>query len=879
MTKRRIYVKIIIMKVQMSKKIKNYLVALLFIVLCFCVAGFYTNTMFSKAQDVQISNATFLPQTDLENTALISPIDVYHDQDVTAIADDTQQLFIHHNGSWFLPLTDFQAIKQVKKLNDTTLLVSNSGSIYSIDLTQLSTSPASAKSPLSDGSNIIGGNFFDINDNFLVTTYSTVCLVYNQSQSGFDFFDTFAVKDSTPVAINKNNQIFFVDNNGIAIYETITGNYSSLCKGVFPSKMIADNNFIYYIDGIDLFMLSTAGGQPVKLNKSNIDDDFDLGVIENPIAISFKGYNLLITDKDTIQEYKIENNTLIFTGFAIASGKTAYNRVSKNATEIEKTNNSVAVLDSYKLTVFTGADSQNRYARENYKNYLVSELVKDSVLPSSFALGEQNALLLYNSSSANKFVALLDFSKQENFLIEQPYLGDHSVIHDVCYQSGYYYLLCDNGTDAQHIYRAKADAESLNFVKIDQNQSTARFTMFTVDTYSNVYLANQKTVAKLSVSDGYSELIEVGNSFTKITKLQTDLLGRLYVVDDGNIKSIENSTVTDYSLPKVKSFAFDFVNSDAFMIYNGSEFIYQTTALDNVSITDLVVPDDFNLSSNPNSPNIADENLQFFRATEGANVYVIKDKNLEKGQNFEFDGLSSYTGEFVKICTITYNGEPKFYALAYQDLISQDCIVLLDISQAQDTNKQIDEIDKTVYIATDVNCYFLPIITPTDRFALNKNQVLVRLSKTTPISVKKKLSFLDNDYYYAEFLLAETTYIGYIPCDFTVDVLTDEFEWEQFSIETVKNTWVYKQSDMQEKAFELKKDSTIRLIEKGDKVCKIAYKNGNEWEIRYIYTSKIIDQPALAIRNVLIILAVVACLCGTTTYFLLRNKKESNNKD
>lgn len=879
MTKRRIYVKIIIMKVQMSKKIKNYLVALLFIVLCFCVAGFYTNTMFSKAQDVQISNATFLPQTDLENTALISPIDVYHDQDVTAIADDTQQLFIHHNGSWFLPLTDFQAIKQVKKLNDTTLLVSNSGSIYSIDLTQLSTSPASAKSPLLDGSNIIGGNFFDINDNFLVTTYSTVCLVYNQSQSGFDFFDTFAVKDSTPVAINKNNQIFFVDNNGIAIYETITGNYSSLCKGVFPSKMIADNNFIYYIDGIDLFMLSTAGGQPVKLNKSNIDDDFDLGVIENPIAISFKGYNLLITDKDTIQEYKIENNTLIFTGFAIASGKTAYNRVSKNATEIEKTNNSVAVLDSYKLTVFTGADSQNRYARENYKNYLVSELVKDSVLPSSFALGEQNALLLYNSSSANKFVALLDLTKSSGFLSNKLSLTNDSVIHDVCYQSGYYYLLSDNGTAPQHIYRAKADAESLDFVKIDNNDSTAEFTMLTVDTYSNVYIANQTSIKKLSSSDGYQELTDVGSNFTKITKLQTDLLGRLYVVDDGNIKSIENSTVTDYSLPKVKSFAFDFVNSDAFMIYNDSEFIYQTTALDNVSITDLVVPDDFNLSSNPNSPNTANENLQFFRATEGANVYVIKDKNLEKGQNFEFDGLSSYTGEFVKICTITYNGEPKFYALAYQDLISQDCIVLLDISQAQDTNKQIDEIDKTVYIATDVNCYYLPIITPTDRFALNKNQVLVRLSKTTPISVKKKLSFLDNDYYYAEFLLAETTYIGYIPCDFTVDVLTDEFEWEQFSIETVKNTWVYKQSDMQEKAFELKKDSTIRLIEKGNKVCKIAYKNGNEWEIGYIYTSKIIDQPALAIRNVLIILAVVACLCGTTTYFLLRNKKESNNKD
>ncbi len=877
MTKLIICVRIYIMKAQMSKKIKKYLVALFLIVLSFCVAGFYKTTFYTKAQSTQISVNTFLPQTSLENTALSSPIDVYYDQSVTAIVDEQQKLFVHYNGDWLDTLSDFTAIKQVKKLNDTNLLVSNSGSIYNIDLTKLASSMQNAKTPLTDGSNNIGGNFFDINNNFLVTAYSTTCLVYSQTENGFSSYDNFAIKDSTPVAINQNDQIFFVDNNGIAIYDTITKNYSSLCKGVFPSKMIADNNFVYYIVGNDIFMLETDSDQPVLLSKSNIDANFELGTLTSPIAISFKEQNLLITDQNTIQEYKIENQTLIFTGFAIANGKTAYNRISKRATEIEKTFAKAAVLDNYKLTVFTNENDQDRYARENYKNYLLSELELSGFKPSSFALGENSALLLYNSDSANKFVSLLDFSKSTDFLSNKLSLINDSVIHDVCYQSGYYYLLCDNGTAPQHVYRAKADAESLDFVKIDNNLSLVEFTMFTVDTYANIYLANKTSVAKLSSDDGYSALTDIGTNFTNITKLQTDLLGRLYVLDGGAIKSIENNTATDYALPKVKSFAFDFVNNDTFILYDDSEFIYLTTGLDNASIADLVVSEDFNLSYNPLSPTEANDNLQFFKAKEGANAYVIKKQNLTPGANFAFDSLGSYTGEYVEICTIKYNGEPKFYALAYQDLTNQDGIALIDISQAQNTNKQIEELDKTAFVATNVSCYYLPIITPNGTFALNNNQATIRLSKATPISVKKKLSFLDCDYYYAVFSLSDTTYKGYIPCAFTVDVLTGDFEWEQFTLESVKNTWVYKQSDMKEKAFELEENSTVRVLEKGNNISMVAYKNGDVWEIGYIYTSQIIDEPALAIRNILIILAVVACLCGTTTYFLLRKKRQPNN--
>ena len=78
---------------------------------------------------------------------------------------------------------------------------------------------------------------------------------------------------------------------------------------------------------------------------------------------------------------------------------------------------------------------------------------------------------------------------------------------------------------------------------------------------------------------------------------------------------------------------------------------------------------------------------------------------------------------------------------------------------------------------------------------------------------------------------------------------------------------------MQEKIFSLKENTLVKIIEKGDKVCKIAYKDGESYKIGYIYTDKIIDQPSNAIRNVIIILAVFTCIFSTSLYFILRKKK------
>ena len=89
-------------------------------------------------------------------------------------------------------------------------------------------------------------------------------------------------------------------------------------------------------------------------------------------------------------------------------------------------------------------------------------------------------MFLYNAKTSDSFVALLDFTnqEQENPLFKQPTISnDTSFIRDICYQSGYYYLLCDNGGSAgnnytQHIYKASASGENLNFEPVASFNNT-----------------------------------------------------------------------------------------------------------------------------------------------------------------------------------------------------------------------------------------------------------------------------------------------------------------------------------------------------------------------------------------------------------------------
>ncbi len=867
MTKQFLYVKIYIMNIYLKRKTRLYLITILLSTLAFCLCLGFSPILNVKAESKNVSATNFLPQTDLESLALSSPIDVYSDQQVTAITQSNQKLLINLNGEWKNTDISFTAIKQINKLDDNMLIVSDNGSIYKIDI---------SKSLIGyDMSNarLTGGNYFDINQNYLITAFSTTGLIYKRVNGQLVRYSNkssdFTVEDSSPIALSDDNVFYFVNDGNVVKFEITSDKSSVFLKGVSPSQIIANKEFVYYIDKTNssIYKVSTKGGDPIKLLVGSKDVDFDLGNVTNPTDISFRGENLLITNSNSIQEFKIEDNELIFTGFAIANGKTAYNRALSSASKIDKLYNTVAVLDDHKLTVFTGENKTDKYARENYKNFLNSALAIDEIEPMNFALGNGNALISYDDNDAKKFLALLDFSsnldEDGKFLSTSDKITiDNGVtVQDLCYQSGYYYVLCTNKQSQQFIYKSTTSGEKLSFERLNPNRLNSSFTSLAVDVYGNVYLANNNAVSKLEKSNGYKQLSNV-TYVSGVKKMQTDLLGNLFVLANGTVRCI--NTNTEYSISNIKNFALDFIDDNVYFIKNNNEIIYSTTQMSNVSIADLSVPSDYTLT-NPEGIKSASDTLEFFTIQKGSNAYVVDTKNGK----FIFDELTVYDGEYVKICTIEYMGSPRFLALA-----NQDDIVLTEIKHAQSVQKQkITDTPPAAFVATDVHAYYLPIINANGDFALNDMEK-IRLNKTTQINIVHKIEFLDCEYYYAEFEFNGNSRFAYIPCSYTVEVLNQDLYWDSYKIEMVKSTSVYADSNMQSVLANLDENSQVRLIEKGDTISKIAYKlTDGTYQIGYIYTNKIIDNPSTSIRNILIIIAVTACVCGTLTYFVLRKRK------
>ena len=851
------------MSINLNKRTKYLLTSILFALFALCFALGFSMPLFASAENKAVSSSPLLPKTDLENIELSNANAVYSNKTITAIVENSYIFTLYLNGENIVINDNVDTLNQildVKLFDENSLFFSANARLYKYDLQTKTYEKVKLGNSLEEPV-----SYFDFNQNYLVTTYQETCKVFQITENAFTSISSSGIKiaDGSNVAINQKDELFIVGNNGV--YKTLASlpavqTVDNTLTTDTPSTIIANEHFIYYILNNKIYYISLSNGNNSQFTTYSADSDYQLGNIVTPKKVSFIGDNLLVLENDSIQEFVIDGDKLTFTGFAIAKGKTAYNRVLSTASKLEKVNETVAILDDFKLTIFTDKNA-DRYARENYKNYLISSLSIDSIAPSNFALGDGNALLYYDDGTITKFLSLLDLSKNDSFLSEKVTISPDANVRDICYQSGAYYVLCDVGQAPQHVYKSTIENGEISFTQIDNNTATTEFTMLSVDVYDNIYLANSTTISRLNKSDDYTELHNV-SSLNDIKRLQTDLLGNLFVLTDGKVRCIDNGN--DYSIDGIKCFALDFVNDSVYFIKNGNEVVYSTTEMDNVSINDLTVPADYTLT-NPEGTFIANENLEFFTVKSDANTYVV---NVQEAK-FVFEELTDYSGEYVKICAVEYMDTQRFLVLA-----NQDDIVLVETPHTETVakEKQTDVVE-TAFVATNVHAYYLPIINVNADFAFNDTDK-IRLSKTTEISPKHKINFLDCDYYYADFTFNDKTYSAYIPCSYTVDILNEDFAWDSYNYETIKATSVYADNTMQTVLTNLNDQTQVRLIEKGDTISKIAYKlQDGTYAIGYIYTNTIIDNPSIAIRNILIILAVVACVCGTLTYFLLRKKK------
>lgn len=866
-----LYVKIIYMKEFAINKIKKILlVTLTALFILSAVAFSFGGISFAFSSASYSANTElFLPSTELEYKGLNSPIDVYSDDSVTAIIErDDQSLSVYRNGEFTKPSLSFTDLQQVKKLDDNTLLVSD-GVLYTITLDTFQKAPYMFNE---NGVNEpVDANYFDYNGKFLIKVYNTVVVVYKIENSLPVSKSTISGCTKAPVAINENNHIFFVKNNNLCSLDLSSSFMSEpnvLLENVVPSYMIAKGDFIYYLFEQDLYRLNVIDKTAEKLAiKENLE--YQLGNVKNPISISFRNENILITDDNVnaIQEFKVDGSQLIFTGFAIAKDKTAFNRIGKTVSEIEKHGNTLAVLDENKLSIINAKKDFDSYCTDNFTDYFKKDLGEN--MPSDFALGSNSVLLSYIDDYSTAFGSLKLLGLNDNSITEV-HGFESTTIRDITYQSGYYYALVSKG-NSYKIYSASESVLPLSFTEtsIPANRNS---TMIAVDVFKNVYVADElnSKINKYSLTDeNYSE----DYAYTgKIKKITTDLGGGLFALKDSSVLYFDsNINVEEIELtpPKIndsaitKSFAMDFISNEVYIVYENEEFICKTKELGNFAISSMPIPATYITTAK--SAEL--DNFKVYTPSENANVYSI-DKTDDA---FNYNNLIIDRNEYALISEITnvdvFGRELKMLALA-----GQDGVVLINADECNEVNIDMTDAPEKAFITTAVHCYYLPISTPNDGYALSDVN-RIRLAKSTLISPQKTFTFLNATYYFASVTVDGVTYLGYIPKNFTVEILSEDFEWGHYTLETVKNTTVFEDKELTKEIHSLSNGDDIRILEQDGSVCKIAYKvEENGWAIGYIKSSAIIDESNVAIRNILIILAVVACVCGTTSYFFLRRK-------
>lgn len=800
---------------------------------------------FFSAKNIALADTAygrFLPNKNEEYYAISSPIHAYSDDDITAVTEEDRLIIFTENG---VTVKDgLTSLKQINRVGNR-LFYADNGPLYTLPVIN----PSAAHTELKDNNlTQVSGTFFDTNGTYLATMFSSNIQVYRLDDAPIKI-NTISGVQEKPVALNSTS-MFYVAGNMICRQDFDSPNaiptiYNS---ELLPDySMIADDEFVYFISGTKVMRLNV--NEPAAAQQELVFPAcaYDLGIVHEPQRLAFKNGNLLITDKDglngSVQEFKINGDTLEFTGYAIASGLSAYNRVAANATNIERYGKFVAALDGNKLTVI---DTEN--CTDYNTNAFINKFVGNA--PDKFALG--NGTILYSKGTSVYLTDVLeDNAKQITGL------PNDINPNDITYQSGKYYIAyLDIGTNSK-------------IVKIDENGEILSETNFNgvaankiaVDVFNNVYVADGDNVYKNEVANAYH--------LAGVKKLATDLAGTLFALSsDGKIYKLDETTSTftvavEITGKTIKTFGMDFDRKEIYFLLSSEEQIYHTNAAGNVSLEDVTPL----IAERYNAAITSKKELLVYTANDGAKVYSV----VKSDDKFVFNGLIEKAAEYPLIAEIPYGNFTM--------------CVLADESGVVLINKENDLTPKTVeqatvvdgvinaFLTTSVHAYAVPVIEKNGLFIMDKGAGKIKLDKGATVTADGVFILLNKVFYHATAKVNGEDIACYIPADFTATVLSENFEFENYTVEKVKNTVLYQNADLTEELFELIDGETVKLLENKDGVLKVAVTREEGTFIGYITENSLIENPSVIVRNVLIILAVFGSLAGTISYFLLRKKR------
>ena len=821
-----------------TKKFFGITLIVLF-VLCF---GLSFIAFFSAKNVARADTAygRFLPNKSEEYYALSSPIHAYSDDEITAVTEEEKLILFTENG---ITVKDgLTSLKQINRVGNR-LFYADNGPLYTLPVAN----PSADTTELKDNNLItVSGTFFDTNGTYLATMFSSNIQVYRLNDTPIKI-NTISGVQEKPVALNSTS-MFYVAGNMICRqdFDSPTAIPTIYNSELLPDySMIANDEFVYFISGTKIMRLKvnepTAEQQELVFSACT----YDLGIVHEPQRLAFKNGNLLITDKDglkgSVQEFRIKGNELEFTGYAIASGLTAYNRVATSATNIERYGNFVAALDGKKLTVI---DTEN-CADYNKKSF-INKRVDNA--PDKFALG--NGTVLY-SDGVNAYIADVANDTEDN---RKPVTGlPAGAPNDISYQSGVYYLIY-LGTNSKIVKIDEKTGE-----KTDETEfNGVAANLVAADVFGNIYVAYNDKIYK---NNGAT----VFNLTSNVQKLATDLAGDLFALaSDGKIYKLDETTNTftvavEITAKTIKTFGMDFDRKEIYFLLSGDEQIYSTIAAGNVALADVTPL----IAEQYSAATANKKELDVYTAKDGANVYSVSAEN----GTFAFDGLTEKAAEYPLIAKITANG------LTMCALASENGVVLINEKDCTPKATEPAEAPEKAFLTTSVGAYSIPVIEKNGLFIMDKGTGKIKLDKGVTVTVNGAFTLLNKKFYHATATVNGENLACYIPADFTATVLAENFEFEIYTVEKTKKTVLYKNSDLTEELFELSEGETVKLLETQDGVLKVAATRGDGTFVGYIKENSLVENPSVIVRNVLIILAVFGSLAGTVSYFLLRKKR------
>ena len=607
-------------------------------------------------------------------------------------------------------------------------------------------------------------------------------------------------------------------------------------------------------DGTDVYALSSSGTAIFRISVDSHlvtdlslpDGEYDLGVIdENRVArsLSFKGENLLITFADSLQEYAVTGDSAEFTGYAVASGLSAYNRVGTGANKICRLGDNVAVLSlggaSLKLTVINRSEGFDGYGKRFFSSPVNDDDIK------TFALGD-DSICYYKTGD----VIICGLDGENPFTA----LSSQNVV-DLSYQSGIYYVCTTGGTNTTvYCFTESGNAcGTYSFEDVNARKVYA-------DVLGNLYVADSTKIYLYGSADPVYTI--------SVSELRADLCGRLYVLSDGVIKALndegEFETVIAIDGVNVVSFGMDYDEKELCFITDNSEAVYGTENAGNACLKDVVLPENLFAFTERGETAVC-------TVKGGANLYGFS--ATEK----EFDRLLPTDGEFLLIGEL-FIGDRTFCLLA-----NESGIAIADDEKVVRTESQtVGTEDKTVWTTTAVHAYAFPLIweikdgyeilNPAP-YSVYVGGERVRLEKNTPVTVSGTVTALGGkSFYVAEVTADGETVNCYIPVKFTAENLSENYPYDIYSVITLKACDIYSDAELDEAVISAEDETKARLLEEGKDYRKVAVTINGNTVIGYVSPDSVKNPADTAVRNVLIVLALAASLCGSLTYFLLRKK-------